>query len=113
MNLSTAEPVEVSCQCGRLFDFYIAVIAPRGSDGKRRFIFHRVGQEGKDWMRGPGRLKPRGGRVTGRHREHRVIGRDDEAALRFECGCGIRPRTISLSDLARKLERASERRIWL
>ena len=104
MNLASPEPVEVACEsCGRLFDVYDATIHVR--DGTKYFDFHRRGQEGKDWMIGPGRLEERGGRVTGRHREHRVVGRDDKPAFRFECGCGHR-RTIGAQALKDKLERA-------
>jgi hypothetical protein len=63
---------QVDCErCGRPFDLYDTW---RNDAGLR--VFHRRGQEGKDWMHGPGRLQERGGSVTGRHRARSVLGRD-------------------------------------
>jgi hypothetical protein len=51
------------------------------------------------------------GKPTGRHRLREVDGRSGRAYA-FECGCGHR-RTIGLNALRRKLENATEGRIWL
>jgi hypothetical protein len=112
MDLSTAEEIEIACErCGRRYEVFHAVIAELNV-GTREFRFDRVGQEGKDWMRGPGRLEPRGGPVTGRHRVRRVLGRDGRAAWAFGCGCG-HVRVMGSAALRKKLEHASEARIRL
>jgi hypothetical protein len=113
VDLSTDGRVRVDCErCGHKYDRYEV------RDDPLDFGLYEAEQRHPlplGYVRDPDRVDHgRGiyGKPTGRHRLREVVGRDGKPAVRLECGCGHK-RTIGLDALRRKLENATEGRIWL
>jgi hypothetical protein len=91
---SIGAAVEVDCEhCGRPYGTFT------------------VGRSGLSTTLKPTQSPVARGPRTGRHQVRMVVGQET-INQRFECGCG-HVRTIGLSALKRKLQKAPEPRIWV